>query len=201
MVLIGVLVGVILIRYGLRPKNQILYCRERDGRGLELNIDAEDALSMTTKTKPQLRFYKYGRAYDFQKRGRAYTRFFGKEGTAYTWRLQGFTEKDKVDLQFPTLEQAVKSQWGEEFYATVPDKMQELLRGKSLLVTVNLEAGIVPKGYEPISEQTIKKKANEDMASLLSNALKGVVKTPVMQWMFILGSGFGAGWIVHTLFM
>jgi len=233
-ILIGVLVGFLLLRYGLKPKNQILYCRERDGRGLELNVTTEDAVSLETKSSPKLRFFKYGRSYEFRRRSRAFTRFFGKEGTAYSWRLQGFSKvpskfkevteqvpvlnkkgvaildekgysvfkevkrkvpvewKDQqIELEFPTLEDAVKSKWGKQFYANVPDKMKEKLRETNLLVTVNLEPGIVPQGYEPITESVIRKKANEDMASLMAASLKGVIKKSaldVIPWV-LAGAG------------
>jgi len=90
-VVVGMLVGIVFVRYFLKPKNQILYCRERDGRGVELNVQDEDAISLETSSSPPLRFFKFGRSYEYLRRGRSFTRFFGKEGTAYTWRLQGFS--------------------------------------------------------------------------------------------------------------
>lgn len=231
--MLGVLLGILLLRYGLRPKNQILYCREKDGRGLELNVDKEDAISLETKSSPELRFFKYGRSYEFRKRGRAFTRFFGKEGTAYTWLLQGFKkvatkfedkpvevpvlnkeglvildekghpvfkkvkekvpiewEEQQAKIEFPTLEDAVKFRWG-DFYDTVPDPRKVELREDKILLTVNLEPGIVPEGYEPITERTIKKKANEDMAELMARSLKGVIKTTIMDWLPWLLAGAG----------
>lgn len=202
--LIGILVGIVLVRYLLRPKNQILYCRERDGRGLELNVDKEDAISLETATKPPLRFFKWGRAYEFIKRGRAFTRFFGKEGTGYSWRLFGFSGKKgnpvKTELEFPTLEEAVKYKWGDEFYGAVPDEMKEKLRDNKVLVTVNLEPGIVPEGYEPITESVIKKKAYEDMAELFARSARGAIKKTVFDWMPWLLAGAGIMAIVSKLF-
>lgn len=207
---IGVLVGFLLVRYGIGHRNQILYCRERDGRGFELPIDKEDAISLETED-PNLRFFKWGRAYEFLGRlGRTFTRFFGKEGTAYSWRLEGFDKDEDEDgnpvekkktLEFPTLEEAVRFRWGPEFYHTVPEKQKEKLREDKVHLTVNLEPGITPEGYEPITEQTIKRKANEDMAQLLAGGLQGVMKAPITQWIFILAAGVGGGWILHTLLM
>lgn len=239
---IGALVGVMLIRL-MPARNQILYCRERDGRGMELNVADEDAVSLETHSSPELRFFKYGRSYEFRKRfGRAFTRFFGKEGTAYTWRLQGFSktptkyktvtdevpvlndegkaildEKGKpvfkpverqvvvawkekqVELEFPTLEDAVKARWGNEFYGTVPENMQEVLRNDKLLVTVNLEPGIVPEGYTPITESVIEEKADRDMASLIANSVKQGMKEPWIQWIFIFVAGMGAAMLLAKL--
>ena len=194
-VVIGILIGVVIVRYVLKPKNQILYCRERDGRGMELNVDKEDAISLETATKPPLRFFKWGRAYEFIKRGRAFTRFFGKEGTAYSWRLFGFSGKKgnpvKTTLEFPTLEDAVKHKWGKTFYWEVPEKRKAQLRDDKVLVTVNLEPGIVPEGYEPITESVIKKKAYEDMAELFARSARGAIKKTVLDWMPWLLAGAG----------
>ena len=233
-VLVGMLIGIILIRYGLRPKNQILYCRERDGRGMELNVQEEDAISLETSSSPIMRFFKFGRAYEFIRRGRAFTRFFGKEGTAYTWRLQGFSKKptkfeavpreipvldkegnavtnkkgfpifktieekvpvewkdEEVQLEFKTLEDALVFRWGKEAYESVPDKMKDMLRDDKVFLTVNLEPGIVPVGYEPITESVIKKKANEDMAEVMAKSLKEAVKSSVIDKIPWLLAGAG----------
>ena len=202
-VVIGILIGVVIIRF-LPSKNQILYCRERDGRGLELNVEKEDPISLETSTKPPLRFFKWGRSYEFRKRfGRAFTRFFGKEGTGYSWRLFGFSgEKDnpvEANLEFPTLEAAVKHRWGEEFYETVPEERKAELRDDKLLVTVNLEPGITPEGYEPITESVIKKKAREDAAELISRSIKGAIKKTVYDWIFPFAAGAGALAIISKL--
>lgn len=240
-VVVGMLVGIVLIRYGLKPKNQILYLRERDGRGMELNVQDEDAISLETSSKPVMRFFKYGRAYDFIKRGRAFTRFFGKEGTAYTWRLQGFskvaskfkdvirkvqmlndgkavvdkagnpvfeevTEKvpvewkdKKIDLEFLTLEAVLEYKLGKEAFETFPDDMKALVRDEKVLVTVNLEPGIVPEGYDPITESVIKKKANEDMAELMAHSLKGAVKESLFEKIPYIMMGVGILAIVSKL--
>jgi hypothetical protein len=178
---------------------------------MELNIDAEDAVSLETKSNPPLRFFKYGRSYEFYGRlGRTFTRFLGKEGTAYTWRLQGFTkiktdnpgkeEMQKIDVTFPTLEDAVKYRWGQEFYATVPEERQMELRDDKILLTVNLEPGIVPEGYEPITETTVRKKANEDMAALIAKSVANRLGTPKMIIILAILGGAGIMAIVSKLF-
>jgi len=196
-------------------------------------VAEEDALSLETNTDPELRFFKYGRSYEFHKRGRSFTRFFGKEGTAYTWLLEGFHkvatewkifkdiiaveregkvvnqevkqkipvkwENKKIELPFPTLEDAVKFRWGEEFYGTVPEERQALLRDNSMLVTVDLEPGIVPEGYEPITESTILNKADEDAAELASKAMQGAIKKSVLDWLPWVLAGAGVMAIASKL--
>lgn len=192
----GVLLGVL---FQPSPSNQVLYFRERDGRGEEYNISDEDPISITTRTNPPLRFFKYGRSYVFtirRKLGRAkkIARFIGKEGTAYTWRLLGFEEKAKnLNLKFPTLEDAVKLVWGKHFYNTVPEKQKAKLREGKVNVLVDLEPGLTPEEYTPIDEKTVKKKANEDMASLIAAGVKQIVKKSVIDVLPWLGSGIAIG--------
>lgn len=199
--LVGVIIGIILYRLLTRPQNQIIYCRERDGRALELNIAKEDHVSLETNTKPPLRFFKFGRSYELRKRGRPYTRHFGKEGTAFTWILEGHTKiKGKlkqVTKRFKNLGDMVKSVWGQEFFATVPEERREQLAENNVLLTVNLEPGITPKGYEPITESVILDKADEDAARLWSASIKGAIQEPLMKVLIYLGCGAGIGWILN----
>lgn len=202
MALIGVVVTLVCWRYLIPAKTQIQYIRERDHRGEEYTAAREEAISLETDTKPSLRFFKRGPAYKFIGRlGRSFTRFFGKEGTAYTWTLEGFDKKSKpVKCEFPTLEKAVEFRWG-ELYEVVPEGHKELLRKDKIHVTVGLEPGITPKGYKPITEQTITTKAKEDLLNTFVNALKNLGKPALSQWIFIFGAGIGAGYIACTLLM
>lgn len=194
-VLVGIIIGILLFRLLTRPKNQILYCRERDGRGLELNVSEEDAVSLVTDSDPQLRFYKRGRSYNFNKRGRTFSRFFGKEGTGLTWRLLGFGGTKKkpttTEISFESLEAAVKHKWGKEFFATVPEAMQQKLQEDRLLVTVELEPGLIPEGYDPITEDIIEDKADKDMAKVFARSANQGTSTSVIQWLPWLGAGVG----------
>lgn len=233
LILLGMILGVFVQRYILRPKNQLLYLRERDGRGHEMDMKDEDAISFVTKTDPELRFFKHGRAYEFTRRGRSFTRFFGKEGTAYTWVLQGFTKKptkfqeikeyiqipsanpgkletqeitrqipieweeQKIECQFHSLEDAVKFRWGDDYERT-PEEMKEKLRQDKLLVTVNLEPGLTPEGYQIITESTVNTKADEDAASLIAEELKQANKRDWIELIITLVAGMG---IITVLFV
>lgn len=192
---VGVLIGVLIRHYLWRAKNQILYCRERDGRGMEINVSEEDATSLITNSNPVMRFFKWGRSYTFEKRGRSFTRFFGKEGTGYIWRLMGFSNTKKnpkeIDLEFDTLEAAVIHKWGEKKYADVPENLQEKLRENKMLVTVGLEPGITPKGYVPITESVIRKKSREDAKELIARGLKDAVSRDLFERLAYIGSGAG----------
>jgi len=73
-----------------RPIREILYVRERDRRGRRLLIKYETAKTIEVRVRglPPMRFFKMGGAYVFHEGGRMVTRYFGKEGTAYTWILE-----------------------------------------------------------------------------------------------------------------
>jgi len=201
---VGVVLGIYLQP---SPSNQVLYVRERDGRGEEYDIRKEDPISLETKTSPALRFFKYGRSYVFSirrkfQRPKKIARFFCKEGTAYTWTLTGHHKKKKIDLKFPTLEKAVLFSWGKHFYNTVPERQKEKLRSKKVKVAVDLEAGLTPespegeKGFTPITESTVKKKANEDMAGLIAAGVKNVVKKSAIEVLPWIGCGVAIGIIL-----
>ncbi|NIT04095.1 hypothetical protein GTO10_04185, partial [Candidatus Saccharibacteria bacterium] len=116
-------------------------------------------------------------------------------GTAYTWILQGFKKvkgkAKEVTVKFATLADAVKSRWGEEFYSAVPEERRKQLEEKQLLVTVNLESGITPPGYKPITEQTIRKKSREDAKDLIARGLQGAIKKDWFERMAWIGTGAG----------
>lgn len=240
--LIGVFLGIVIRMYVLQPKNQMLYIRERDGRGNELNIKSEDAISLVTNSNPVMRFFKWGRSYEIRKRGKSSARFFGKEGTAYTWRLEGFSktptkykkvpvqvpvmdqktgeqliaedgtpvyetkelevpcewENKKIELPFETLEDAVRFRWGEEYDSGVPERLQVMLRDDRIFVTVGLEAGIVPKGYTPITESVIEDKADEEMALKFAEAEKKSRKQDMFERIAWIGTGIAIAFALQV---
>lgn len=113
---LGAVIGILLRP---SPKNQVLYFRERDGRGHEYNIETEDAISVETVTDPSLRFFKWGRAYSFKAPTRlnklkTVNRFLGKEGSGYTWKLYGF---DRIPSKYKTVEKLLVDSEGVPVYA------------------------------------------------------------------------------------
>jgi len=178
---------------------RILYCRERDGRGSDLAVKLEDEIRLDTANN--IRFFKHGRSYSFTgMMNRLKVIYFGKEGTAYTAKLMGFSGKPRLDnpdapeegaaeggdaeegaakkgptqitLDFPTVWEAVKYKLGDEFLRPFPEEQKKLLQDEKFLVTVDLEPGLTPEGYVPATEQDIADKGKRDMARLLGEAAK-----------------------------
>ena len=223
-VLVGYLIGILVQP---APKNQVLYCRERDRRGEQHNIVKEDAISLETKN-PELRFFKFGHAFVFDVKRRfgkvkKVARFLAKESTAFTWNLFGsgvevtkwkkmdFTARDptteeivtvtkkvpikykpsskEIDLQFPTLEDAVKFKCGTDNYNAFPIAIKDKLKENKMMVTVGLEAGLTPEGYKPATEEMIWEKGNERVAEMFSGKIKSALKGGVIDKIPWIGTG------------
>jgi len=208
---IGTALGVFMSLY-ITPKNRILYCRERDGRAEDQKITAETHGFLVTNRDTQ--FVKHGRAYEFMARfGRKVTTYFGKEGTAYTWMLQGFKPKVRslgngevtyepirIEHRFESLEDAVVYAWGRKFYNTVPSRQREQLQDKEMLVTVDLEPGLTPEGYTPLTEEDINNEGDKRFYQMLGEAIRAGMKTPSLQWIFAVGTGIGIALIIALFF-
>jgi len=190
--LIGLLGGIFL-----RPwfGNQVVKLIEREFRFVDLDIEEESAVSIECKDKkgmPPQRFFKHRPGYTgivgkFLKK--PVTRFFGREGTAYTWKIEAGKE---IKLDPGDLGAAVRTVWGEEFYDGVPAKQKKLLEESKLGVTVQLEEGpLTPEKFHPISEEDIKSEEDRKASETFWEGKKTLVKGQWIQWVFIFVAGFG----------
>ena len=175
---------------------RILYCRERDGRGTDLAVKLEDEVRLDTANN--IRFFKHGRSYAFTgMMNRLKSIFFAKEGTAYTAKLLGFSGTDKeptkIDLDFPTVWEAVKFRLGDDFLRPFPEAQKKLLQNDKFLVTVDLEPGLTPAGYEPATEQDIADKGKRDMVKLLGESAKMALHGGVIDKIPWIGMGIAVG--------
>ena len=200
---------------------RILYCRERDGRGTDLAVKLEDEVRLDTANN--VRFFKHGRSYAFTgMMNRLKSVFFAKEGTAYTAKLEGFsghprsyeaaaklvmaTEAAKealvvaaeagpiqIDIEFPTVWEAVKFKLGDDFLRPFPEDKKKLLQDDKFLVTVDLEPGLTPEGYKPATEQDIADKGKRDMAKLLGESAKMALHGGMIDKVPWIGMGIAVG--------
>lgn len=190
--LIGLLGGIFL-----RPwfGNQVVKLIEREFRFVDLDIEEESAVSIECKDKkgmPAQRFFKYRPGYTgivgkFLKK--PVTRFFGREGTAYTWKVENTKE---IKLDPGNLAGAIRTVWGEEFYSSVPEKQKKLLDESKIGITVQLEQGaLTPETFHPISEEDIKTEEDRKASETFWEGKKTLVKGQWIQWVFIFVAGFG----------
>ena len=195
-ILTGILIGLV---FRPKAKNQVMKLIPRDRRFIDFNISKENAFSLmceSVKGFPPQRFLKYapgwtGSVGKFLKRMR--TRYLGQEGTAYTWK----TESEKVKIG--SLAKALRGLWGEEFYGQVPEDKRKKLEESKINVTVELEAGITPKDYKPVTEEAIKQEQDRLAAETWWKGKKIAEKGTWMQWMFIFAAGMGAMAIASKL--
>jgi len=175
---------------------RILYCRERDGRGSDLAVKDEDEIRLDTTNN--IRFFKHGRSYSFTgMMNRLKVIYFGKEGTAYTAKLLGFSGTPgvptKINLEYPTVWEAVRHKLGDDFLRPFPEAQRKLLQDEKFLVTVGLEPGLTPEGYKPATEQDIADKGKRDMAKLLGEAAKSALHGGIIDKVPWIGMGVAIG--------
>lgn len=155
--LIGLFGYMILKR--AKPITEVMYCRDRDRRGQKLVVTEETAHSLRVERKglltfrsrhTPLRFIKLAGAYVFTEGGKMVTRFFGKEGTAYTWRLEGNEE-----IKVGPLPELLKGIWGDKFYLEIPRGQRDAVEDENVYVTVKIGEGLTPEGFSAIKEEDI----------------------------------------------
>lgn len=223
MMVIVLCVGIVLGLYFYiiwRPSNRVFYLKERDGRGDELRTKTEGPFHVDTQN-PEYRFWKWGRSYEFVGRfKKKISTYFGKEGTAYTWLLQGFNTvpvgdvffefvtavdqygqeleiwdewqeeaPEKFEIDFHSLAEAVKYRWGDLFWASVPEPMKEKLMSDKLLVTVELEPGFTPEGYQAITEADINQQGDEEILKLYAQSAKAALGRPIVDTVATMMAG------------
>lgn len=198
--LTGLLIGIFI-----RPwfGNQVIKLIDREYRFVDLDIAEETAVSIECKDKkgmPPQRFYKWKPGYTgilgkFLKK--PVTRFFGKEGTAYTWGLgTGKTIDDKLG----PISDAIKTMWGNAFYDQIPEKQRKILEDSKIGFTVDLDHGpLTPVDYKIASEEDIKSEEDRKAAETFWAGKKTIEKGQWIQWIFIFVAGFGVAATLQIL--
>jgi len=205
----------------IKPRKEVLYCRERDRRGMKIKVSEETAKALVCRSKkgPLKRFFKVAGSYVFNEGGKMVTRFFGKEGTAYTYKLEGsknpktgkpLTEKDVVqcsncgetqEVELPVIEvgfagkklgslkEALVNLWGNAFYSEIPKEQRDTIEENKVLVTVDLEEGLTPPGFDPIMEEDIDIEMDREAAKIFGKGLGSTTKQQLYQGMLWMSLG------------
>lgn len=197
---IGVLLGLLL-----KPpsRNQVTKLIERDRRFVDFNINEESAFSLNCDPvkgfMPQ-RFIKLAPGYTgkvgrFIKR--TITRFFGKEGTAYTWIFEGGEDK-----KLGSLADALHGIWGEDYWnlfaENEPDKVKELEESK-VNVTISVETGFTPEGFQSVSEEDIKREEDREAAKTFWRGKRSEEKRQFLDYLIIGMAGFGVALMLQII--
>jgi len=180
----------------MKPAREVMYLRERDRRGQRLNITEETATAIFCKARKGVdkRFFKWGGSYVFNEGGKQVTRFFGKEGTAYTYKFQSTPKSDMSEgqessnptennsevstgIEMGKLKDALIYEWGIDFYNEIPEEQRAKIEDAKVFVTVELESGLSPVGYSPVSEEDINEEQDRNAARLFASSLKTSIKS------------------------
>ena len=197
-VMIGVLIGLFL-----RPwmGNKVIKFIPADHRFIDLRIDEETAISIQckkTKGIPIQRFFKHHPGFTgivgrFLKK--PISMFLGLEGTAYTWKLQ-----EGKWIKLGGLLEAIRSIWGEDFWATVPPRQKDLLEESKIQVTVGLdESPITPSGMRSISEEDIKQEEDRRASKTFWQEHQPQMKGFIINVLLAGGTGFGIALALQIL--
>lgn len=169
-----VIATVFLIYRRSRPTTEVLLCRARNRTGERVVIKNDFAETMETEIdrKPcPLFFWKYHGGYAFNEGGRIIRRSFAREGTAYTKDLEG-----SKNIEVP-LSTALKAKIGEEFYKTIPAEYRNKIENSKILLTVDIEEGITPEGYSPMSSEDIYAEGDRKAARIYNKEMTAEEKS------------------------
>jgi len=195
LVMMGIFIGVgLLIGLFLRPwmGNQVVKIIPADHRFIDLGIEEETSISIEcqkVKGMPPQRFFKLhpgftGIVGKFLKK--PITRYFGMEGTAYTWEIENGYWRN-----LGSLGDAVRTLWGEKFWGTVPETMRDKLTESTIQVTVGLEkAPLTPAGMRSISEEDIKQEEDRRASQTFWEERQSAMKGWLVNTILAAGMGF-----------
>ncbi len=197
-IMLGLLIGVFL-----RPMigNQVLKFLPKDHRFIDLSIDEETAVSVQCKKikgMPIQRFFKLEPGFTgivgrFLKK--PITRYLGIEGTAYTWKIESGIWK-----KLGSLANAVRAEWGEEFYLSIPEKQKKVLEESRIQVTVKLdESPLTPPGMRSISEEDIKQEEDRQASKTFWEEHGSQMKTLFINIILAALGGFGIACLLVML--
>ncbi len=132
LIVVGVIFyAVIKVSMKGRPIKEVLFLRPRDRRGEAMTVTKETDRSLVCgKTDPIHRFIKVGPGYVFAEAGKAITRFWGIEGTAYTADLN--TGKNEGSIP-----EFLKSVWSKKFYDKLPEERKKAIETDKIGVIVD----------------------------------------------------------------
>lgn len=199
----GIMIGV----YVSQPrKNRIIKLSPETGRGIEYQVEKEDAVNLICKAvgdTPPLKFRKTTAAWNIIRKGvlnklQHYALWLGQEGTAYTFPLNA------PDIKI-TLRQTVENVFGLELYKQLSADIKNRIESASVGVTVEFpQQPLTPMGKDgkslpSVSEYDIQR---DDDAKILHALATGIAKAKQgFSWnmLFAIGTGVAIGIIIGII--
>lgn len=197
----GIAMGIGVGLWLSRPKkNQVFKIQPQNRQGYDLEIKEENAMSLhcipINKAMPPQRFMKYRPSITVDQRGRMgrvrkITRYLGREGTAYTQRMEG------GKIQNLSIADTLRIMWGNEAYKDVWENVPELIdlvEESKIGVTVDLEDDpLTPEGLPVISEENIKTEEDRQASQTFWKGMNAALRQQTIYYLAWLGAGVGVG--------
>jgi hypothetical protein len=120
-------------------------------------------------------------------------------GETFDWDLPIVQIKDFIGERLGTLKEALETVWGKKFYEELPEKLQQKIEENKILVTVELEQGLTPRGYSPVSEDEIEEEADREAAKIFGEGLGATVKQQLYTGMLWMALGVALTFIAYNI--
>ena len=189
----AIFIGFRYLRSSTKHLHEVLYFAEQEKTGLQLKVLSESPRLVTTEKN--MRFLRNSVAYTFRIGKRMVTRYLGKRGTAYTFKL-----KEGKVKKVGSIYDGVVAIWGQDKVDKLKSDELKQLKDSELWITVDLEKGLTPTDYTPFSEQDIKSEANVGMANLVGKAIREELESSdYIRVLALLGAGGCAIFLLAAL--
>lgn len=105
----------------------------------------------------------------------------------------------QIGERLGSLGNALKNVWGDEFYNEVPEERRKEVEDSKILVTVDLEPGLTPPGYSPVSEEDINEEQDREAAKIFGKGLGATTKQQLYQGMLWMALGIAITFILYNI--
>jgi hypothetical protein len=167
-----------------------------DGERLfeRIKVDAFSPVSVFN-LKRNLRFIRNSVSYRNKNRNEII--WLAKKGTAYTFSTENTPEgkAKKIGTLWKALESLLEPDVVNQFTTEVKEKLQN----PEIFVTVDLEKGVTPEGYESLSEVDIKDETTDRMRQIIFDGIKTATGEDILKVFGIWGLGVASVLIAQSL--
>lgn len=119
-------------------------------------------------------------------------------GETFEWDLP-VVKVGIIGEKLGSLKDALVNVLGKKFFSEIPEKQQKLVDESKILVSVELESGLTPIGYSPISEEEIDAESDREAAKIFGKGLGATVKAQLYQGMLWMALGVAATFICYNI--
>jgi len=104
-----------------------------------------------------------------------------------------------VGEKLGSLADALKIVWEDEFLKEIPKDQLKQIEESKIFVTVDLEPGLTPEGYEPVAEEDIQSEQDREASKIFGKGLGATTKQQLYQGMLWMALGVAATFILYNV--